>query len=250
MKKLLLFALVLLSLGAFSQTVTSKEIKTYKIKKVLEASSNYDGTSKKFWYFDRKGYDSLQSNFDDTATVYNTFKSGKLVKKLIAVSQKPEKDHVDSYTYEYDADGGYKENYRDGAFGMLSYEWRDAKGKILKSQSPDGNTTTYKYNASGKLLTVTSDGNNGGTKINNSYSYNAKGQLQKKEAEIDGGKSVTNYAYNTKGQLIKEFIKGGLEGEDSETTIAYEYNEKGLLRKKIINSNGSTTTVDYTYEYY
>jgi hypothetical protein len=74
--------------------------------------------------------------------------------------------------------------------------------------------------------------------------------LVKKEMDVDGTKSVITYEYNTKGQLIKEMIKGGWEGEDSETTTSYEYNEKGLVRKKIINSNGSTITVGYTYEYY
>jgi YD repeat-containing protein len=249
MKRILLLPLLLLAVSVFAQP-TPAEIKKYKIKKLTELTNGQDGSDEKFWYYDRRGYDSIKGNLADTATFYHTFKNGKLVKKLVALSQDPSRDNVDEYVYEYNSDGSYKITYRDGAFGMKSYEWFDAKGRMQKSQSPDGNTSTYKYNAAGKLIAVTSDGKNNGMKISHKYIYNPKAQLVKKEMDVDGTKSVITYEYNTKGQLIKEMIKGGWEGEDSETTTSYEYNEKGIIRKKMINSNGSTITIDYSYEYH
>jgi len=250
MKRALLFPFLFVIISSFAQPVTFADIKKHKIRKVLETTTDGSEREERFWYYDSKGFDSLQSDFDDTVIVYNTFKDGKLVKKLMAMSQKPEKDHVNEYIYEYNPDGSYKETYRDGAFGMKSYEWFDAKGKMQKSQSPDGNTSTYKYNTAGNLIAVTSDGKNGGMKISNKYSYNSKGQLIKKEMDVDGTKSVTTYEYNTKGQLVKEITKGGWEGENSETISTYEYNEKELMKKRITKGSESTSTVDYTYEFY
>jgi YD repeat-containing protein len=140
---------------------------------------------------------------------------------------------------------------------MKSYEWYDTKGKLVKSQSPDGNTTTYKYNAKGKVITVISDGKNHGVKINHKYTYNAKGQLAKEERNVDGNKSTTTYEYDAKGNAVKTTMKGEWEGEKTEYVATSEYNDKGLIIKKVMKSkNGSTegegaiTTYEFEYEYH
>lgn len=250
MKRIFSFILSLLTVPVFAQQVTTADIKKHRIRKITETTAGQYGTTSRFWIYDRKGYDSLQSNSDDTSTFYYTFKKGKLAEKRVALSQKPDRDHVDTYTYAYSADGSYTITYRDGAFGMKSYEWYDAKGRMTRSQSPDGNTTSYKYNAAGKLLSVVSDGKNNGIKVNHKYSYNSKGLLAKKESNTDGNKSEVNYLYDAKGRLVKETQKGGWEGEESETVSTFEYNEKGLLKKIITQQGEEVTTITYKYEYH
>ncbi len=248
--KLVYISSLLLLAASVSAQPSSADIKKHKIRFVSETSTDQYGTTKRFWYYDRKGYDSLRSNFDDTATISNTFKNGKLVKKLVALSQKPDRDNVDEYIYEYNTDGSYKETFRDGAYGMKSYTWYDAKGNVLKSQSPDGNTITYKYNAAGKLLFVASDGHNNGIKVNHKYIYNNKGQLIKKESEVDGTVSVSTYEYDAGGKLKKEVQKGGWSGEDSETTNLYEYNPQGLLIKVTTRGGEGEAVKEYSYSFH
>ncbi len=249
MKKILSFILLLTAISASAQP-SPADIKKHKIRFVSETSTDQYGVTRRFWYYDQKGYDSLRSNFDDTATISNTFKNGKLVKKLVALSQKPDRDHVDEYIYEYSPDGSYKETFRDGAYGMKSYTWYDAKGKLLKSQSPDGNTVTYKYNAAGKLMAVVSDGQNDGVKLNHKYTYNNKGQLIRKESEVDGTVSVSTYEYDAGGKLKKEIQKGGWSGEDSETIFLYEYNPQGLLVKLTTKGGEGDAVKEYSYAFH
>ncbi len=248
--KLLLISLLLLSASSASAQPSTADIKKHKIKFVSETSTDQYGTTKRFWYYDIKGNDSLKSNFDDTASFHYTFKNGKLAEKRVVLSKKPDRDHVDSYTYEYSANGSYKETFRDGAYGMKSYTWYDARGKVLKTQSPDGNMITYKYNAAGKLMTVVSDGQNDGVKLNHKYTYNNKGQLIKKESEVDGTVSVSTYEYDAGGKLKKEIQKGGWSGEDSETIYLYEYNAKGLLLKLTTTGGEADAVKEYTYEFH
>ncbi len=230
---------------------SKEDIKKHKIKKMLERRIDDGGTKESFWYYDRKGYDSLQNYFNDTVRVKNTFRAGKLAEKTIIKTD----GKNDVFVYEYKPDGSYKETFTDGGFKMKSYKWYDKKGTIMKSQSPDGNTITYKYDAKGKLVTVTSDGKNQGIKINHKYTYNTKGQLIRSEENMDGNKTSTTYEYDAKGRLVKALSKGGWEGEDAETTTDYEYNEKGLEKKRTLKSKssestGSVTAYEYEYEYY
>jgi YD repeat-containing protein len=246
MRVIMAITCLLGAIMSFAQP-TKEEIKKFKIKKAVEKRTDDGGTAANHWYYDRKGLDSVKFVYN-TAAIYNYayLQNGKIKTKTLT-KQDGKKD---VYDYEYQADGSYKETMTDGSFGMKSYEWYDKKGNRIKSQSPDGNTTTFKYDAKGKLLTTISDGKNGGVKINHKNYYNTKGQLVKEERSMDGTKSVTTYEYDAKGVLIKQISKGGWEGEDFETISTCEYNEKGLLKKIIAKSGETITTCEYEYEYY
>ncbi len=248
MKKIFSIILVLLSAPVIAQPVTPEEVKKHKIRKVLVTEKTSYGTTTKFWIYNRNGLDSLKSNFEDTSTYVYTFKNGKLINKRLDLSGKPGNDQTDQYTYEYNADGSYKETYQDGSFGMKSYQWYDAKGKLTKSQSPDGNTTNFSYNPAGKIVSSKSDGKNGGVKSGQLYTYNAKGQLVKRQSEVDGMKTVTSFEYDTKGKLVRQKINWS--GETTESVTTFEYNEKGLLKKSVMKDETNVTTTEYEYEYY
>ena|SRR5687767_2460791 len=252
MKTIFLLVFLLSAISLFAQP-EKEEIKKFKIKKVFERRIENADTTTKTWWYDRKGYDSVRLMYGETQTIKNTFKSGRLVTKTISKAEgKP-----DVYIYVYNADGSYKETYTDGSFGMKSYAWYDKKDKLLKSQSPDRNTTTYKYDAKGKLLSVKSDGVNQGVKYDHRSIYNAKGQLIRSELNTDGNKSVINYEYDQKGKLVKKVQKGTWEGDSTESTSQFEYNDKGLTRKMTMITRAadtqeviSTIITEYQYEYY
>jgi YD repeat-containing protein len=253
MKAIFIAITILASMIAYAQP-SGEDIKKHKIKKTIQRRIDDGGTQENFWYYDRNGNDSVKSMFGDTVSIKNTFKNGKLAEKTILRAKVNGAAKDDVYTYEYKPDGSYKVTYTDGSFGMKSYDWYDKKDNILKSQSPDGNTTTYKYEAKGKLVSVTSDGHNSGTKINRKYYYNAEGQLIKEENSMDENKSVYTYQYDAKGRLLKMIQKGGWQGENATVESKYDYNEKGLKSKIVMKAKTdegeSTTTYEYEYEYY
>jgi YD repeat-containing protein len=246
MKTIITIACITIAAAAFAQP-TKEEILKHKIQKAVEKRIDDGGTSEMVWYYDRKGLDSAETIYGETYTyTYTWLRSGKMdVKTRIKPDGK-----TDLYTYTYLHDGSSKETLTDGSYGMKSYEWFDKKGNTTKSQSPDGNTTTYKYDAKGKLISIVSDGKNQGVKINHKYSYNAKGQLLKEDRNADGNKSVNTYQYDSKGLLTKQISKGEWGGEKFETISTYEYNDKGLVKKKISKSGESTTTYEYSYDYH
>lgn len=252
MKYYLLLFLVTASLASVAQP-TAAEIKKFKIKKAVEKRIDDSGTAESYWYYDRNGYDSLQSWFEESVEIKNTFKNGKLVEKRVLKTGKSAGKKDDVYTYEYKPDGSYKETFTDGDYQMKSYEWYNKKGDVLKSQSPDGNTITYKYDAKGKLLSITSDGYNYGIKINHKNTYNAKGQLIKQERNTDGEKMTVTYSYDAKGKLNKEVWTGAPDAGIPTTTSVFEYNDKGLVTKKTSTSvspeDGRSAVIAYVYEY-
>jgi YD repeat-containing protein len=251
MKLVSLTVALLCGFTLFAQPSKEKILK-YKIKKALERRFDPGGdTAEMYWYYDRKGLDSVEMIFKEQHKYeYTWLRNGKInTKTLVKANGKK-----DVYSYTYQPDGSYKETMTDGDFGMKSYEWFDKKGNLIKSQSPDGNSTTFKYDAKGNQVSAVSDGKNNGTKINHKYSYNAKNQLIKSERNVDGNKSITTYQYDAKGNAIKVVSKGDWEGEKTESISTNEFNDKGLVVKTIMKSkNGSTegegATIKYEFEY-
>ncbi len=252
MKTYLLIFSFLFSASLIAQP-SMEQVKKHRIRKALERRTDASGTVERGWWYDARGYDTLQTYDGSRLPMKNTFKNAKLVEKVFLTENGKKGD---SYSYEYKPDGSYKETYTDSRFAMKSYEWYDNKGRMIKSQSPDGNTTTYKYDAKGKLLSVTSDGSNDGVKVNHRYYYNTKAQLIKLDRDTDGNKSQTVYEYDPAGKLVKEIEKGSWEGEAFERTYLYEYNAKGLIQKTVINYKTmsetpveSSETIEFEYEY-
>lgn len=251
MKYFFLACCVLTSLTILAQP-TPVQVKKYKIMKAVERRIGDADTLTQFWYFDRKGYDSIQSMFNNPVAYRYSFKNGRVDTKTVLRAGVNEASKDDVYQYEYKPDGSYKETFTDGSFGMKSYQWFDKKGNVLKSQSPDGNTTTYKYDTKGNISQVVSDGHNSGVKLNHKYTYNAKGQMTKEDRSTDGNTALTIYQYNAKGQAIATTTSMKWEGEISESKGTNEYNSKGLLAKrtlKITAADGAESIVVYEYEY-
>ena len=201
------------------------------------------------WRFDRKGNDSLLLKSYDTLTAHYEYKNGKLAQRRYINQEGKENE---KYEYQYKPDGSYTVLYT--AYGLKSTEWYNKNDKLIKSQSPDGNTSTYKYDTKGKLISVVSDGKNGGLKINNKYYYNVKGWLVKEEKKTDKNSTTIIYEYNERGQVIKHLETGIISGEKFTGKATYQYNEKGLLiRKDIDNNNGDDWKQIYEafeYKYY
>lgn len=240
--------LLLIAIGCFISAFaqpSQADVEKYHIRKVI-IKKTIDGTvyTDTYWY-DGEGNDSAMLVNNKTSIIKSSFKGGKLIGKSLTTDGK----QGDIFVYEYAADGSYKEMHTDGEFGMTSYKWFDAKKRLQKTQSPDGNTITNNYDAKGNLISAVSDGSNGGMKIKRTYFYNAKNSLTKTEQEMDGMKSTSSYSYNTKNQLAKRSDDDGY----TKSTTTYEYNDKGLLLKTIRQAkmqNEVLPTETTVYEYY
>lgn len=230
---------------------SKEEILKHHISKVTQKRMVGDAVYTQVYWYDRKGNDSAKLAYDKKTTIKNSYKNGKLV-SMIYTTENGKEDN--KYEYAYNADGSYKITETDGSFGMKSYEWYNTKNKIIKSQSPDGNTITYKYDAKNRLINVSSDGKNEGIKIKRQHFYDGKGQLIKTNNEQDRDKTIIVYTYDTKGKLIKESETGSWLEEPVTIVTEYQYNDKGLLEKMVEkrkpkSEEESLTTVVYEYEY-
>ncbi len=245
-----LFLFLLSGLGSFAQPGRS-DIRKHHILKAVEQRMNADSSvTEQTWWYDRQGYDSVEIVYGETHHFNNTYKNGRIQATEVV---KPE-GKSDQYSYEYLPDGSYKQTYKDGRYGLTSYEWVDKKGNTTKSQSPDGNTTFYTYDAKGHQLSAKSDGKNQGTRINNKYFYNAKGQLIKAQNKADESHSETTYQYDAKGKLVKTMQKGVWGGEESESVGNYTYYDNGMVKSityitKDASSTGEGTVIRYEYDY-
>jgi YD repeat-containing protein len=243
-----LFLLFVLSPFFVHAQPTKEEIKKHRIRQVTEKRMIGENSQTETWVYGTKGYDSIQISNGEIEKIKNEFKSGKLIRKTHSDSAGKA---ADIYEYKYKPDGSYMVTYTDPQFKMKSFEWYNSKGNIIKSQSPDGNTTNYTYDGKGRLLSVVSDGKNDGLKINNKYTYNTNGQLVKKDRNTNNNLVTVIYEYDAQGRLIKELETGKWEGDSYEMESVLEYNSKGLLTKKTSKnkSESSATTEVYTYEY-
>ena len=136
-------------------------------------------------------------------------------------------------TYSYDS-GDYLLNARSEAEGLLretSYSY-DESGKLASVTDPNGNTTTYTYTDSDRLKSVT-DAQDRIT----SYSYTAKGQL---ETVTLPNNTVMKYVYNGLGQKVQQIEDlGGLS-----LVTTYGYYPDGTL-KTVTDAELKTTTYSY-----
>lgn len=229
-----------------------KDIKKYKIKMASEKVTIGDDVRLTTWWYGVLGNDSVRIEGSGTFTTKSTIKGKKLMQTIWYDSAGTAGDQ---YDYEYKPDGSYKVTQTDPMYKMKSYDWYNAKDVLQKFQSPDGNTITYKYDAKGNILSRSSDGKNYGMKINDVYTYNAKGQLIKEVDKFEDDTYTYIYEYDKAGRLIKSSGSGVRGGEKSESVSTYEYNEKGLKKKWTITSKtesdpGSTSVIEYEYRYY
>lgn len=219
MKNLFITGLLLLSVVAFSQH-TAAEIKKWKISRMtstVAAGENADIIDR---YFDNEGRDTAEY-INGAVRKSIKFELNQKGQPVTAIISKDGQE-TETCVYKYQPDGSYKISNTDKAFGLTQYEWYDRNGRLIKSQSPDGNTTTCTYNSKGNLVRMQSDGKNDGVKINITISYNSKGQ-RIKEVSTGEYKWIKEHHYNTRGLLVKTVNTSQFDGEESTITSIYSY---------------------------
>jgi YD repeat-containing protein len=120
----------------------------------------------------------------------------------------------------------------DIASGHQTSTSYDFLGRVLSQTDANQLTTTYKYDAAERSVTITSPGNIVVKKINN-----AAGQLL---SVSDANGNQTSYQYDEDGQLKKTIRPSGTV-VDQNLNI---YNKRGLLSDSI-DANGNLTHIEY-----
>lgn len=229
---------------------SKEQIIKHKIKKITRTHGSDENVNAEIIWYDRKGNDSLAVTGDVKAIFKHEYKNGKLMSTVIVDQGGTERERVE---YTYSPDGSYKKTRIEE--NMQSHEWFNVKDKKVKSQSPDGNTLTYKYDTKGKLTSITSDAANNGIKVKRTYLYDVKGNLVKEDIDINGSKAATTYFYNAKNQVTREIGKGQSFGNSFLNTTDYTYNSKGLVSKKVVTRREGDldpmiSSESITYEHY
>jgi YD repeat-containing protein len=249
----LLIVLLILLPAVLPAQPSKEEIKKHRIRSFTQKIVSGSDSQPEYWFYDMNGNDSVHIGSEGKQTIRNEFEKGRLTKKTHFDSLGKA---MDIYEYAYQPDGSFRETYTDPYFKMQSFSWFNTKGLLLKSQSPDGNVTTYRYDGRGNMLSASSDAKNTGVKINHKYTYNPKGQLIRSVRNVDGNIVTTLYEYNSKGRLMKEKESGIWEGEKYELEKFFEYNGKGLVSKKTVTNKiqspigDADVVIEYSYEYY
>lgn len=189
---------------------------------------------------DTKTYDAwknIKSATDPLTSVSYTYFSLGKPKKALA-------DGIE-FSMEY-FDTGTQKKLIDPSAGTTSYEY-DAAGRLTKQTDGRGKVTLNVYNALGRLDTTKIDGiptiytygassdwyqltrqQTGNNSI--AYIYDNLGRIQKETRQIDGNGSLDfNFAYNTQGQLSSITYPGDVEA-------IRQYDTYGNLQNLLVNS--------------
>ncbi|TYQ14885.1 UNVERIFIED_CONTAM: RHS repeat-associated protein [Acetivibrio alkalicellulosi] len=158
--------------------------------------------------------------------------------------------HSSSKKFEYDSAGNIKEvqvKRNNGAYTTIASATYDYLGNALTKTDGNNNTTTYTYNAFGKLRSVTtpSDGTINSNTIN--YQYDVMGNLSykqdKKGSPIVINDANTYFTYDNHGRLLTS-KEESTTGSDS-IGVSFKYDVYGNLRFET-DANGYVT--EYRYD--
>jgi RHS repeat-associated protein len=119
-------------------------------------------------------------------------------------------------------------NYDDSADLATTYAY-DASGNLTSVTDANGTTTTYHYDLFNRLEQVIQPGNTTTT-----YAYDPSGSLT---TVTDAEGHVTSYTYDDLGRLVQT------DSPDTGVTL-YSYDEGGNLRFKVQNNN----SIEYRYD--
>ncbi len=218
--------MVLLSIAGngLAQVPGRSEIKNNKIKKITVRSveQGEDHPLITTWFYNENGDDTAYSENGDRRS-YKVIGYNRKLQPLTVSRFFPDGKEMDKTVFTYKSDGSSTSVNTDAEFGMKVTDSYDKKGNQLSHTIPDGTVTRYIYNAKGQLTS--------------SYSIPVQGEK----------KSTSQYTYNAKGKLIASVNKG-----EYASSIVYQYDAKGLLKKEIISSlspSGEKTVNTYEYEY-
>ena len=212
--------------NCLAQLPEASEIKKHKIKS-LTANYKYSGEPDSIvttYYYNENGDDTAYYD-NGTRTYYKVIGYNRKLQPLTVTKFFPDGKEIDKTGFTYKPDGSFTSLNTDTQFGMKVTDIYDKKGRIISHTIPDGTVIKYVYNAKGQLTS--------------SYSIPATGEK----------KVTTSYIYNAKGKMISSSTKGA-----SNSKSIYEYDAKGLLKKKISTSVSESgekhmSTVEYEYGY-
>ncbi len=179
---------------------------------------SYDGESERVT--EKEEY--LKDGTRESSTTY-TYNDQN---QLIGIIHKEGDTEVAAYTYTYDVSGRVlteSVSYDSETAKTTSYEY-DAEGRLVETAYPEGNgigTITYEYDSYGKLLKIKRDNN-----------------------------VIREYVYDSFNRVasIKDFDK---PGNSSYTLKTYAYDEFGRTISMVYTEDGDTSKVleNYTYSY-
>lgn len=225
MKHLFILFCIFVTINCFAQ-ISTRDIKKYKISKVIETSSFFNGaqtavteTSYNVSYFDS----AISVNGKMNNIIYSFDQMNRPAGKYIYNSQGAE---IGNVVYNYKPDGSYEITYNYLTDENTAIEWFDKQGRMEKMQLKDGSKRFYDYDEKNKLtgvMTMLSPKGKGEI-VDLKYTYNNRGQMLK---EINNGinKWEKTFTYDAKGLVISidQVSKTGDGKYTGKTSISYEF---------------------------
>jgi len=210
------------SINIFGQ-YSFKEIKKYKISKIIKESYNTDSSESQTTetLYDRNGNDTAIF-MDGQLYKHSIYKYNSKSQAVKSVTSKPDGSEMETAAYTYKPDGCYTISNTDKTYGLTDHVYYDKTGKITKTQSPDGAERIHTYDATGKLMKIKTKPGDDGILTDIQYTYNRKGQCVK---EINNGeyKWMTTYTYDTRGLINKAVTQYPDDGTKSYYSYEYEF---------------------------
>lgn len=140
-------------------------------------------------------------------------------------------------TYTYYANGMQKTASYSGITIRIE---QDGWGRKTKLTDPSAGVYTYSYNGFGEIKTETTP------KGSTTYSYDAAGKLLSKDIQGDHTDMQLQYTYNASTKLLTSLSLNNADGNDQTTTYTYDTHKRP---SSIVESNSQARfTKDYTYD--
>jgi len=161
--------------------------------------------------------------------VYGNLVKTELIGEDETITTSSTYDYLDRMTSETDPNGN-----------TITYEY-DCVGNNIKITDSRGYVTTMEYDPLGRMTRKTDAK---GSTVE--YSYDNMGRLIVQSTPFDGEikSKIKNY-YDVNSNLITQKVQNNKPNEaESYRTINYSYD----IRNRVINANGDTTPVSYTYD--
>ncbi|MCL2107314.1 MAG: hypothetical protein FWH26_09720 [Oscillospiraceae bacterium] len=160
--------------------------------------------------YDEKGQlirvDTSTNGEPDTSSIYEYNESGQIIR-----TEQRGKNSLTVKTDEYNAEGLKSRSV------IHFSRWDDTTAEPFAQTTE----TLYTYDARGLLIKSESD--RGVTSY--TYEHNARGQMTRKEAELDGAVEAETYEYNKSGQLVRTnyYANAGTANESMEFYVVLKY---------------------------
>lgn len=212
---------------------------------MLTGVSSPNSTSQGWRYtYDTNGLMLTKTDPNGNVTVYSYDQNNRVI-----TSNDPEGG---IRTMDYPAGEGevFTSSFTEKDGGVWDYTYNVSQGVLLEKTDPDGNSTTYTYDANNNLLSSTDA--NGST---STYIYDAD---RKVTSVTDAAGNTTTYTYNSYGQVTSMTDSQGRQTiyvydtngnmtsvtDPSGAITQYGYDTKGNVTS-ITNADGKNTTFIY-----